>query len=90
VEVTVAGAPWVPDVVGAVLVGGERPHVMVPATVTAEKLLAAAGSAGPITSFRYEAPSLADLFHEAVQAAPEPAASSAPVAVLAPEGAAHG
>ena len=25
VEVTVAGAPWVPDVTGAVLVGGERP-----------------------------------------------------------------
>ena len=39
-----------------------------PGPVTAEELLAAAGSAGPITSFRYEAPSLADLFHEAVQA----------------------
>ncbi len=89
VEVTVGGAPWVPEIVGAVRVGGERPHVMVPATVTAEELLAAAGSAGPITSFRYESPSLADLFHEAVQAAPAPAGSSEPAAVLAPEGAAH-
>lgn len=70
VEVMVAGLPWTPDVVDAVRVGGERPHVMVPATVTAEELLTAAGSVGPITSFRYEAPSLADLFHEAVQAAP--------------------
>ena len=83
VEVTVAGAPWVPDVAGAVLVGGERPHVMVPATVTAEELLAAAGSAGPITSFRYEAPSLADLFHEAVQAVPEPELPAAADEVLA-------
>ncbi len=98
VEVTVAGAPWVPEITGAVRVGGERPHVMVPATVTAQELLAAAGSAGPITSFRYEAPSLADLFHEAVQAGPagaslsapvdEPAAGS-PVEVAAPGGAAH-
>ena len=68
VEVTVAGAPWVPD--GAVRVGGERPHALVPASVSAEELLAQAGAQGPITSFRYEAPSLADLFHEAVQAAP--------------------
>jgi ABC-2 type transport system ATP-binding protein len=89
VEVTVAGAPWVPDVVGAIPVGGERPHVMVPATVTAEELLAAAGSAGPITSFRYEAPSLADLFHEAVQLVPDQAAPAAADEVLAPEGVAH-
>ncbi len=78
VEVTVAGAPWVPDVEGGVRVGGERPHVMVPATVTAEHLLAAAGALGPITSFRYEAPSLADLFHEAVQVGPATAADPDP------------
>jgi ABC-2 type transport system ATP-binding protein len=89
VEVTVGGAPWVPAVAGTVHVGGERPHVMVPATVSAEELLAAAASAGPITSFRYEAPSLADLFHEAVQAVAAPPAPAAPVAALAPEGAAH-
>jgi ABC-2 type transport system ATP-binding protein len=80
VEVTVAGAPWVPESMGAVRVGGERPHVMVPATVTAEELLAAAGSAGAITSFRYEAPSLADLFHDAVQAGPAGSSLSAQVA----------
>jgi hypothetical protein len=57
--------------------------------VTAEELLAAAGSAGPITSFRYEAPSLADLFHEAVQLDPEPAQPAAADEVLAPEGVAH-
>jgi ABC-2 type transport system ATP-binding protein len=74
VEVTVGGVPWVPDAVGAVPVEGERPHVLVPASVTAEELLAAAGVHGPITSFRYEPPSLADLFHEAVQAGPAPGA----------------
>jgi ABC-2 type transport system ATP-binding protein len=89
VEVTVGGVPWVPDVAGAVRVGGERPHVMVPASVTAGDLLAAAGALGPITSFRYEAPSLADLFHEAVQAGPELAVASAPVETRAAEGAAH-
>jgi ABC-2 type transport system ATP-binding protein len=89
VEVTVGGVPWVPDVAGAVRVGGERPHVMVPASVTAGDLLAAAGALGPITSFRYEAPSLADLFHEAVQAGPELAVTRAPVEIRAAEGAAH-
>jgi ABC-2 type transport system ATP-binding protein len=97
VEVTVGGAPWVPEIVGAVRIDGERPHVMVPATVTAEHLLAAAGAVGPITSFRYEAPSLADLFHEAVQAAPaaaglpDPPDGPGPAGLdrPAPEGAAH-
>lgn len=71
VEVAVAGVPWVPEGVGAVRVGGERPHVLVPASVTAEHLLAAAAGDGPVTSFRYEAPSLADLFHGAVADLPE-------------------
>jgi ABC-2 type transport system ATP-binding protein len=96
VEVTVAGAPWTPEVDGGVRIDGERPHVMVPATVTAEHLLAAAGAMGPITSFRYEAPSLADLFHEAVQTEPAgafPDSSDGPGPAgldrPAPEGAAH-
>lgn len=71
VEVAVAGVPWVPGGVGAVRVGGERDHVLVPASVTAEHLLAAAAGDGPVTSFRYEAPSLADLFHGAVADLPE-------------------
>ncbi|MGB7980485.1 MAG: ATP-binding cassette domain-containing protein [Candidatus Nanopelagicales bacterium] len=70
VEVTVGGRPWVPDRPGAVPMGGERPHVLVPAGVSAEELLAEAAGRGPITSFRYEAPSLADLFHDAVSAPP--------------------
>jgi ABC-2 type transport system ATP-binding protein len=69
-EVTVAGQPWLPDGVPVEQVGGERPHLLVPASVPAEALLEAARSAGPITSFRYEPPSLSDLFHEAVDAAP--------------------
>ena len=83
VEVTVAGVPWLPDVIGARAIGGERPHVLVPASVTAAELLAAAARTGPITSFRYEAPSLADIFHEAVQGGAEaepPAVSAGPTA----------
>jgi hypothetical protein len=78
--VAVAGVPWVPEGVGAVPVGGERPHVLVPASVTAEQLLAAAAADGPVTSFRYEAPSLADLFHGAVADLPEPPQGPAPAA----------
>ena len=48
--------------------GGERPHVMVPATVTAEELLAAAGRRARSRRSATRPPSLADLFHEAVQA----------------------
>jgi len=74
VEVTVGGVPWLPEAVGTVRVGGDRAHVLVPDSVSAEQLLAAAAATGPVTSFRYEAPSLADLFHEAVTpGAPDPA-----------------
>ncbi len=76
VEVTLGGLPWVPDHPGAVRMGGDRPHALVPAHVSAEELLAEAGAQGPITSFRYEAPSLADLFHEAVAAQPPSPASA--------------
>jgi ABC-2 type transport system ATP-binding protein len=69
-EVAVAGRPWVPEGVVVTRVGGERPHLLVPAEVPAEALLEAASRHGPITAFRYEPPSLADLFHEAVDAAP--------------------
>jgi ABC-2 type transport system ATP-binding protein len=70
VEVAVAGAPWVPAGIPVTQVGGERPHLLVPASVRADDLLAAARAAGPITSFRFEPPTLADLFHEAVDARP--------------------
>ncbi len=88
VEVAVSGAPWVPEGIGTVRVEGERAHVLVPQTVTAEELLAAASAVGPVTSFRYEAPSLADLFHEAVAPVQEPEADRAHLSV--PAGAAGG
>jgi ABC-2 type transport system ATP-binding protein len=69
-EVSVDGRPWVPEGIALTRVGGERPHLLVPAEVPAEVLLTQARAAGAITAFRYEPPSLADLFHEAVEAAP--------------------
>ena len=71
VEVGVDGRAWVPSDVPVIRVGGERPHLLVPAGVSAEALLAAARASGTITAFRYEPPTLSDLFHEAVDAAPE-------------------
>jgi ABC-2 type transport system ATP-binding protein len=69
-EVVVDGRPWVPEGIPVTPVGGERPHLLVPADVTAEALLGAARAGGTITAFRYEPPSLSDLFHEAVEAVP--------------------
>jgi ABC-2 type transport system ATP-binding protein len=69
-EVSVDGRPWQPEGIAVVRVGGERPHLLVPADVPAEALLRQARAQGAITAFRYEPPSLADLFHEAVDAAP--------------------
>jgi ABC-2 type transport system ATP-binding protein len=73
-EVSVDGRPWQPEGIAVTPVGGERPHLLVPAEVPAEVLLTQARAAGAITAFRYEPPSLADLFHEAVDAAPPRAA----------------
>jgi ABC-2 type transport system ATP-binding protein len=70
VEVSVEGRAWVPPGVEVTHVGGEHPHLLVPASITATDLLEAARPAGAVTSFRYEPPSLSDLFHEAVEAAP--------------------
>ena len=70
VEVGVAGSPWLPDRPGLPVVRGDRPHLLVPRDLTAGQLLAEAQVDGPVTSFRYEPPSLADLFHEAVDARP--------------------
>ncbi len=89
VEVTVGGLPWVPDRPGAVTMWrGERPHALVPVDVSAEELLTEAAATGPITSFRYEAPSLADLFHEAVAA--QPPRTAAQVGQLLGREVAHG
>ena len=69
-EVSVDGRPWVPEGIEVIAVGGERPHLLVPATVPPGDLWAAAQAGGTVTAFRYEPPSLSDLFHEAVDAAP--------------------
>lgn len=69
-DVWVDGRPWVPEGMGAVPVGGEHPHVILPATVTVDQLLEAARAAGSITSFRYEPPRLSDLFQQAVELEP--------------------
>lgn len=66
VEVSVAGRPWVPEGIGRIRVEGDRRVALVPDRVPAEQVLAAAAAAGPVTSFRYEAPTLADLFHAAI------------------------
>ena len=75
VEIAVDGRPWTPPDVPVTRVGGERPHLLVPAGVLAEDLLAAARADGSITAFRYEPPTLSDLFHEAVDAAPQRSAA---------------
>jgi ABC-2 type transport system ATP-binding protein len=67
-EVTVDGRPWVPTELGGTHVEGERPHTLLPASVDVDQLLAAARAVGPVTSLRFEPPSLSDLFHEAVVA----------------------
>jgi ABC-2 type transport system ATP-binding protein len=69
-EVSVNGRAWIPEGVDLTHVGGEHPHLLVPATVPAADLLGAAQASGVVTAFRYEPPSLSDLFHEAVDAAP--------------------
>jgi ABC-2 type transport system ATP-binding protein len=71
VEILVDGRPWEPVHVPVTRVGGERPHLLVPSGVPAQDLLASAKADGLITAFRYEPPTLSDLFHEAVDAAPE-------------------
>ncbi len=79
VEVAVAGRPWVPEGIGSVRVVGDRSVALVPDSVAPEELVAAASAVGPVTSFRYEAPTLADLFHGAVSRDPSRAGTVAEV-----------
>jgi ABC-2 type transport system ATP-binding protein len=65
-EVTVDGRHWVATELGGARVEGQRLHTLLPASVTVEELLEAARRVGTVTSLRFEPPSLADLFHEAV------------------------
>ena len=67
VEGRINGDLWVPPVEGAheVETAG-RAHHIVPASIDVEELLALAREDGAITRFSYEAPSLSDIFSEAV------------------------
>ncbi len=90
VEVAVAGRSWVPQGVGPVRVVGDRSVCLVADTVAPEELLAAASATGLVTSFRYEAPTLADLFHAAVSNSPSAPGHPAGAAVRAVGGPARG
>ena len=67
VLIEVDGQLWAPPVDGSheVDTGGERHHI-IDASVNVEQLLHIAGSAGSITRFSYETPTLSDIFQEAV------------------------
>jgi ABC-2 type transport system ATP-binding protein len=71
-EVTVNGEPWVPPTAGEVAgKRGGHVRVLVGATTDVDEILAGARRAGDLTSFRFEPPSLTDLFLEAVSEGPE-------------------
>jgi ABC-2 type transport system ATP-binding protein len=67
-EVTVDGEPWVPVLPAGTITSKQdgRMHVLVDAAVDLDEVLAGARRAGEVTSFRFEPPSLTDLFLEAV------------------------
>jgi ABC-2 type transport system ATP-binding protein len=68
VEIAVDGNPWVPMLpTGAVTTKEDgRVRVLVDASVDLVAILADACRAGQVTAFRFEPPSLTDLFHAAV------------------------
>ena len=67
VEIWVDGELWEPPVPGVHRVdSGGRAHHIVDAATDIESVLALARSAGVITRFSYEPPSLSDIFQEAV------------------------
>ena len=71
--VEVDGRPWRPvrvpvEETGSLAeVGSSSPHVLIPADVDVDDVLAEAREAGSITSFSFDPPSLSDMFREAVQ-----------------------
>jgi ABC-2 type transport system ATP-binding protein len=67
-EVTVDGEPWVPAVPAGAIANKRdgRARVLVDASFDLDEVLADARRAGEVTSFRFEPPSLTDLFLEAV------------------------
>jgi len=68
IEVAVNGAPWIPDLEGAVPVGRDQRHasLLLEKDLRLEELLEKAAAGGEVTSFSYGPPHLSDLFLEAV------------------------
>jgi ABC-2 type transport system ATP-binding protein len=67
-EITVNGEPWVPLLPSGTVTSKRdgRMRVLVDAAVDLEEILAGARRAGDVTTFTFEAPSLTDLFLDAV------------------------
>lgn len=67
-DITVDGEPWVPDIAEVDVVDGQgRQHFIVARDAPIDQILAEASSAGEVTRFSFEPPTLSDLFREAVQ-----------------------
>ena len=68
IEIAVDGHPWVPVLPTGVVTNKQdgRVRVLVDASVDLEAILADARRIGQVTAFRFEPPSLSDLFHAAV------------------------
>jgi ABC-type uncharacterized transport system ATPase subunit len=64
----VDGQPWVPVLPTGVVTSKQdgRVRVLVDASIDLEAILADARRVGQVTAFRFEPPSLSDLFHAAV------------------------
>ena len=68
IEIAVDGQPWVPVLPTGVVTSKQdgRVRVLVDASIDLEAILADARRVGQVTAFRFEPPSLSDLFHAAV------------------------
>jgi ABC-2 type transport system ATP-binding protein len=71
-EITVNGSSWMPDLANTIRQRDGRVRLLVDAAVDLEAILADARSAGEVTRFNFEPPSLTDLFLEAVSGRREP------------------
>ena len=71
-EIVVNGNPWMPDLANTIRQEDGRVRTVVDAAVDLEAILADARSAGNVTRFNFEPPTLTDLFLDAVSGGQEP------------------
>ena len=71
-EIAVNGSPWMPDLANTIRQEDGRVRTVVDAAVDLEAILADARSAGNVTRFNFEPPTLTDLFLDAVSGRREP------------------